>query len=65
MTRCSGWWIIATSTGRFDRIVSVGMFEHVGISFYDAFFGKCAELLSEDGVAVLHAIGRSGAPKHH
>jgi cyclopropane-fatty-acyl-phospholipid synthase len=49
-------------TGHFDRIVSVGMFEHVGISFYDAFFGKCAELLSEDGVAVLHAIGRSGGP---
>jgi cyclopropane-fatty-acyl-phospholipid synthase len=48
--------------GRFDRIVSVGMFEHVGVNFYDAFFTKCAELLAEDGVMVLHAIGRSGRP---
>jgi len=48
--------------GRFDRIVSVGMFEHVGVSFYDRFFSKCAELLAEDGVAVLHTIGRSGPP---
>jgi cyclopropane-fatty-acyl-phospholipid synthase len=48
--------------GCFDRIISVGMFEHVGISFYDTFFDKCTELLSEDGVAVLHAIGRSGRP---
>jgi len=48
--------------GCFDRIVSVGMFEHVGISFYDTFFDKCTELLSEDGIAVLHAIGRSGRP---
>ena len=47
---------------RFDRIVSVGMFEHVGISHYDAFFGKCAELLSDDGVMVLHSIGRSEGP---
>ena len=31
---------------RFDRIVSVGMFEHVGVSHYDAFFQKCAELLT-------------------
>jgi len=48
--------------GCFDRIVSVGMFEHVGISFYDTFFGRCAELLSDDGVAVLHTIGRRGRP---
>jgi cyclopropane-fatty-acyl-phospholipid synthase len=48
--------------GRFDRIVSVGMFEHVGVSFYDTFFGRCAELLTDDGVAVLHSIGRSGRP---
>jgi cyclopropane-fatty-acyl-phospholipid synthase len=48
--------------GRFDRIVSVGMFEHVGVGFYDTFFGKCAELLAEDGVALLHTIGRSGRP---
>jgi cyclopropane-fatty-acyl-phospholipid synthase len=48
--------------GRFDRIVSVGMFEHVGVSFYDAFFKKCAKLLAQDGIAVLHTIGRSCRP---
>ena len=36
--------------GPFDRIVSVGMFEHVGVNFYDTYFKRCAELLSEDGV---------------
>jgi cyclopropane-fatty-acyl-phospholipid synthase len=50
--------------GTFDRIVSVGMFEHVGVSFYDAFFAKCAKLLSDDGVMVLHSIGRSGGPSY-
>jgi len=48
--------------GPFDRIVSVGMFEHVGVSHYETFFGKCAELLSDDGVMVLHSIGRSEGP---
>jgi cyclopropane-fatty-acyl-phospholipid synthase len=48
--------------GRFDRIVSVGMFEHVGVVFYDKFFSRCAELLADDGVAVLHTIGRSSPP---
>jgi cyclopropane-fatty-acyl-phospholipid synthase len=48
--------------GRFDRIVSVGMFEHVGVGFYDTFFRKCAQILGEDGVFVLHTIGRSGPP---
>ena len=47
---------------KFDRIVSVGMFEHVGLVFYDAFFRKCAELLSDDGVMLLHSIGRSEGP---
>jgi cyclopropane-fatty-acyl-phospholipid synthase len=47
---------------RYDRIVSVGMFEHVGIGFYDAFFRKCAELIEKDGVILLHAIGRSEGP---
>lgn len=47
---------------RFDRIVSVGMFEHVGVVHYDTFFGKCAEMLSDDGVMVLHSIGRSEGP---
>jgi cyclopropane-fatty-acyl-phospholipid synthase len=48
--------------GRFDRIVSVGMFEHVGGGFYETFFRKCEELLDNDGVMLLHTIGRSGAP---
>jgi cyclopropane-fatty-acyl-phospholipid synthase len=47
---------------KFDRIVSVGMFEHVGLIFYDAFFRRAAELLSDDGVMVLHSIGRSEGP---
>jgi cyclopropane-fatty-acyl-phospholipid synthase len=51
-------------TGIFDRIVSVGMFEHVGVGFYDAFFAKCAKILSDDGVMVLHSIGRSSRPSY-
>ncbi len=47
---------------RFDRIVSVGMFEHVGVNHYRTFFNKCAKLLKPDGVMLLHAIGRSGPP---
>jgi cyclopropane-fatty-acyl-phospholipid synthase len=47
---------------RFDRIVSVGMFEHVGVNHYARFFERCAELLSDDGVMLLHAIGRSEGP---
>jgi cyclopropane-fatty-acyl-phospholipid synthase len=47
---------------RYDRIVSVGMFEHVGVVFYDAFFRKCADLLKDDGIMVLHSIGRSEGP---
>jgi cyclopropane-fatty-acyl-phospholipid synthase len=47
---------------KFDRIVSVGMFEHVGIGHYDKFFRKIRDLLDDDGVAVLHSIGRSGEP---
>ena len=47
---------------KFDRIVSVGMFEHVGVGFYEAFFRKCAALMEEDGVMVLHSIGRSEGP---
>jgi len=46
----------------FDRIVSVGMFEHVGVNHYDAFFRKSAELLADDGVMLLHSIGRSEGP---
>jgi len=46
----------------FDRIVSVGMFEHVGVNHYETFFEKCAQLLADDGVMVLHSIGRSEGP---
>jgi cyclopropane-fatty-acyl-phospholipid synthase len=46
----------------FDRIVSVGMFEHVGVSHYREFFAKAAALLKPDGVMLLHAIGRSEPP---
>lgn len=48
--------------GPFDRIVSVGMFEHVGVRYYPAFFQRVRELLTEDGVAVLHSIGRMAGP---
>ncbi len=48
--------------GQFDRIVSVGMFEHVGLDHYDHFFRKCRQLLDDDGVMVLHSIGRSDSP---
>jgi cyclopropane-fatty-acyl-phospholipid synthase len=48
--------------GRFDRIVSVGMFEHVGLNHFGAFFGKVRSLLAEDGVALIHTIGRSDGP---
>jgi cyclopropane-fatty-acyl-phospholipid synthase len=44
--------------GRFDRIVSVGMFEHVGIANHGKFFGKMAQILTKEGVAVVHYIGR-------
>jgi len=47
---------------KFDRIVSVGMFEHVGVGFYDTFFRKCYGLLADDGVMLLHSIGRSDGP---
>ena len=46
--------------GTFDRIVSVGMFEHVGLAHYDEFFAKCRELLTPDGVMLLHTIGKFG-----
>jgi cyclopropane-fatty-acyl-phospholipid synthase len=48
--------------GPFDRIVSVGMFEHVGVNHYDTFFRKSAQLLKPDGVMLLHSIGRSEGP---
>jgi cyclopropane-fatty-acyl-phospholipid synthase len=48
--------------GTFDRIVSVGMFEHVGVRHYSEFFAALRNLLAEDGIAVLHSIGRSDGP---
>lgn len=50
--------------GRFDRIVSVGMFEHVGLKHFPEFFAKVEELLVPGGVALLHAIGRRDGPGH-
>jgi cyclopropane-fatty-acyl-phospholipid synthase len=49
-------------TGRYDRIVSVGMFEHVGRPNYQAFFDTIAARLADDGVALVHSIGRRGPP---
>jgi cyclopropane-fatty-acyl-phospholipid synthase len=48
--------------GPFDRIVSVGMFEHVGAPNYRTFFERIAELLTDDGVALIHSIGRHEPP---
>ena len=45
---------------QYDRIVSVGMFEHVGIKHYDEFFSRLSSLLKEDGLALLHFIGSTG-----
>jgi len=48
--------------GPFDRIVSVGMFEHVGVRYFETFFRKMHQLLTPDGVALLHTIGRTDGP---
>ena len=48
--------------GRFDRIVSVGMFEHVGVRHYGEFFAKINELLVDDGIALIHSIGHMSPP---
>jgi cyclopropane-fatty-acyl-phospholipid synthase len=48
--------------GPFDRVVSVGMLEHVGVDFYETYFRRCAELLTDDGIMMLHSIGRSEGP---
>jgi len=50
--------------GLYDRIISVGMFEHVGITHYDDYFKMVARCLKEDGVALIHAIGRPDGPGH-
>jgi cyclopropane-fatty-acyl-phospholipid synthase len=49
-------------TGVYDRIVSVGMFEHVGVTHYSQFFRTLGERLAPDGVALIHAIGRADPP---
>ncbi|MDI9408111.1 MAG: cyclopropane-fatty-acyl-phospholipid synthase family protein [Candidatus Pacebacteria bacterium] len=48
--------------GKFDRIVSVGMFEHVGLPHYPEFFDHLRQLLTADGIALLHTIGRNDGP---
>ncbi len=47
---------------KFDRIVSVGMFEHVGVQHYPEFFAKVNDLLTDDGVMLLHSIGHMSPP---
>lgn len=49
-------------TGQFDRIVSVGMFEHVGVPHYRTYFDTVRDRLTEDGVALIHTIGRAAPP---
>jgi cyclopropane-fatty-acyl-phospholipid synthase len=49
-------------SGRFDRIVSVGMFEHVGVNHFVTYFKKVRDLLADNGAAVIHTIGRSEPP---
>lgn len=49
-------------TQRFDRIVSVGMFEHVGVGHFKEFFAKANALLKDNGIAVLHSINRADGP---
>lgn len=51
-------------TGSFDRIVSVGMFEHVGVPHYGEYFGKVHDLLTPDGIALIHTIGRAEPPTY-
>ncbi|MEA3063770.1 MAG: cyclopropane-fatty-acyl-phospholipid synthase [Sphingomonadales bacterium] len=48
--------------GRFDRIVSVGMFEHVGPPHYARFLARCRELMTQDGLMLLHSVGRADGP---
>ncbi len=50
-------------SGQFDRIVSVGMFEHVGLPYFDAYFRSVRDLLSPDGIALIHSIGVSETPR--
>src|SRR3546814_10452780 len=54
--------LAAREAGRFDRIVSVGTFEHVGAPNFETFFRAAANLMTADGVMLLHTIGRFGRP---
>ena len=47
---------------RYDRIVSVGMFEHVGVGHFETYFAKIRDCLAPDGVALVHSIGRAAGP---
>ena len=51
--------------GPFDRVVSIGMFEHVGVPNYATYFKKIEELLAPNGIALVHTIGRSAPPMAH
>ena len=51
-------------TGPFDRVISVGMFEHVGVNHYQQYFDTIYRLMKDDGVAVIHSIGRSDRPAY-
>ncbi len=53
---------LAASGATFDRIVSVGMFEHVGVPQFETYFRACADMLAEDGCMLMHTIGRMGPP---
>ncbi|MEO0419852.1 MAG: cyclopropane-fatty-acyl-phospholipid synthase family protein [Pseudomonadota bacterium] len=53
---------LAETGAKFDRIVSVGMFEHVGRPQFETFFEACANLLTDQGTMLLHTIGRMGTP---
>lgn len=48
--------------GSFDRIVSIGMFEHVGVAHFGEYFGTIKKLLTDDGLALVHSIGRKAGP---
>ncbi len=48
--------------GKFDRVVSVGMMEHVGVAYFEEYFNKISSLLKDDGIAFIHAIGRMTPP---
>jgi cyclopropane-fatty-acyl-phospholipid synthase len=49
--------------GRYDRIVSVGMLEHVGVNNFPTYFSRARDLLTDTGVALIHSIGNQGRPK--